>query len=142
MTAVTYQARRSLIAGHSANTSYSLNVRCENIAPIRNQTRIVKRPIGGTNAEVIRWAGFNSYQVTVAPLAGDAPLAALIEFLDSCEDQSFTFDPYGSVAVPGTNPAPFLAILGPQAYTLERVLQRGQGGANDYFRVSFLVEPA
>jgi hypothetical protein len=140
--AVTYQARRSLIAGHSINTSYSLNIVCENLAPVRNQTRIVKRPIGGTNAEIIRWAGFNAYQVSVAPLAGGTPLGAVIEFLDSCEDQSFTFDAYGTVAVPGTNPAPFTAILGAQSYALERVVQLGQGGANDLFRVSFLVEPA
>jgi hypothetical protein len=141
MTAVTYQARRSLIPGHSANTSYSLDVRCSDIAIVRNQNRIVKRPIGGTNAEIIRWSGFNSYQVTAVPLAG-TPLAALIEFLDSCEDQSFTFDPYGSIATPGTNPPPFLAIFGAQAPLIERVKKRRQGGANDYFRVSFLVEPA
>lgn len=142
MTAVTYQARRSLIAGHSINTSYSLNLSAEAVQPQRQQNRTLVRPIGGSGAEIIYWGGWQTYQVTLAPLAGGTPLGAVIEFLDSCADQAFTFDPYGTVAVPGTNPAPFLAVLGNQAYTVDRAIALGQGGANDLFRVSFLVEPA
>lgn len=142
MTAVTYLAKRSLISGHSVGAEYSLNLKCTDINPRRTVSRTVKVPLAGVGAEVTRNYAYIEYAVVLAPLAGGTPLASITEFLDSCEDQSFTFDPYGSIATPGTSPAPFVARLKGDGYALERVLKRRQGGGNDYFRISFEVLPA
>lgn len=142
MTAVTYLAKRSLISGHSVAGEYSLNLKCTDLNPKRVVKRTVKTPLAGVGSEVTRDHAYDEYQVVLAPLAGGTPLAAVREFLDSCEDQSFTFDPYGSIASPGTAPAPYTARLKNDGYSLERVLKRRQGGGNDYFRITFEVVPA
>lgn len=140
MTSVVYFAKRSLISGHVINTEYSLdlavdaNGMTERVKAIRK----VVSPIIEKNAETIRFGNIRSFDVQLAPLAG-APLLAVREFLDSCEEATFTFDPYGSIAVPV---APFSARLASDGYTLSRWMSLGQGGASDYFTVSFQVTEA
>lgn len=137
MTAVTYTASRSLIGGHSVGVDYSLNLSVleDGLTERVEVQRRVVEPISKRNAEIIRFGNCRVFDVSLAPLEGSA-LAAVREFLDSCEDAEFDFDAYGSVASPV---APFVARMGNDGYTLSRSLARGTGGAADYFKISFQV---
>lgn len=141
MTAVTYIAKREIASGHVLDGSYSLDLKVTEMTPRRKVGRVVKTPLAGVGAEVIRRFGLWEYAVTLAPVTG-TPLAYLREFVASVEDQSFTFDPYGSVAVPGTTPPPFVARILEDDVPFQRAMKRRLGGASDYFQVSFTVAPA
>ena len=140
MTAVTYIARRSLSAGHFASTEYSLDLQClrDGLVPKRDVRRNVIEPLSRRGAEILRYDGRREFDVTLAPLTGLA-LDLVVEFLDSCEEHTFTFDPYGAVGSPA---APFLARLSSDGYTLTRRIPRGTGGVTDWFTVSFSVAQA
>ena len=140
MTAVTYTAQRKLASGHSATTVYSmdLSVTREGLTEKVETLRRTVEPISKKNAEIIRFGNRRTFDMTLAPLTG-TQLDLVREFLESCEDATFTFDPYGTVAAPGTT---FLARLTSDGYTLQREVMKGTGGSADYFKISFSLAEA
>lgn len=132
MTAVTYTARRSLIPGHAANTSYSINLPVVGLPTSRQVMNERQESLDGTR-ETIRLYSCEIWDVTLAVLYG-TPAAQVKEFLDSVEDgQSFTFDPYGTANTPNN---PMSAEIESKGYSRARE-PKGQGGSNDGFRFSF-----
>lgn len=132
MTAVSYTAKRSLIAGHTVNTVYYLDLPVVSMPIQRNVDRERQQSLNG-NRETITFYRCEIWDVSLANMSGT--LAAQVkEFLDSVEDgEGFTFDPYGSANTPN-NPLP--AEIESTGYNSDRT-PKGQGGANDYFRRSF-----
>lgn len=134
MTAVTYIAKRSLIPGHSANTSYSMNLPVVSLPISRNVSNERQEAIDGTR-ETIRFYACEIWDITLAVMYGTAA-AQVKEFLDSVEDgETFTFDPYGSANTPVN---PMSAEIDSKGYQSNRD-PRGQGGSTDGFRRSFQV---
>lgn len=140
MTAVTYIAKRSIISGHVLDGEYSLDLKCTDLLPRRRVNRVKRVPLAGVGAEVIRNFAFDEYLVVLAPLGGPS-LKAVREFLDSVEDASFTFDPYGRVATPGTDPAPFEARIEDDGFGYEPFMRLGTGGGADLHQIRFTVVP-
>ena len=138
MTAVTYTAKRSLISGHSAGSTYSLNLSVLVSSPgfSRDVNNVTNESINGSQ-ETLRFFATKTYQVNLAPLKGGSPLNAVLEFLDSVEGlETFTWDFYGTVAVPN---AAVTAQLEKGGYQLARYNPLGAGGATDDFTLSFRV---
>jgi hypothetical protein len=134
MTAVTYTARRSLIAGHSINVSYSLDLRVVSM-PIDREPNVTTQTTLDGNQEAIRFYGCEYYNVSLAVHTA-SQILQLKEFLDSVEaKESFTFDPYGSANVPA---GPLTATMDSAGYQFTRE-PLGQGGANDSYRATFRV---
>lgn len=134
MTAVTYTARRSIIPGHSINSSYSLDLPCVAVDPKRDPRVETQETLSGAR-ESLRYHAVMTYAVTLAPLQG-TELRAVLEFLDSVEaGEAFTFDPHGSANDPD---APVTAELESGGYPLNRRPQ-GKGGGSDPFSVQFTV---
>lgn len=134
MTAVTYTAKRSLIPGHSANTSYSIDLPVVTMPVSRQVDRERQQSISG-NRETIRFYACELWDVTLAVQYGTAA-AQVKEFLDSVEaGEPFTFDPYGSANTPHN---PMTGEIESSGYNSGRE-PRGQGGANDGVRRSFQV---
>lgn len=138
MTAVVYTASRSLISGHTVGGVYSLDLSCDSPGGLEPRREVSRRRIpviSGKASEVLRYYGRMEWQVRLAPLSG-AALLAVQEFLDSVEDATFTFDPYGTVAVPV---AAVSAEIVSDGYAMQRRAPRGNGGASDYFTIGFTV---
>lgn len=137
MTAVTYNAvdRGSLVAGHTAGLSYSLDLRCLEGSPVR--TRKVgeesQRTLNDT-VETLRYYGKSTWQVQVL-LLSSAELLAMREFLDSVEGgETFTFDEFGSVAVP---------VASVNVKRIAKGYQEAQiAGAANVYTISFDLEAA
>lgn len=134
MTAVTYTARRSLIPGHTANTSYSINLPVVSMPVARQVTKERQQSLDGTR-ETIHFYSCEVWDVSLAVMYGTAA-AQVKEFLDSVENgEVFTFDPYGTANTPNN---PLSGEIESDGYNKTRE-PRGQGGANDGFRYSFQV---
>lgn len=134
MTAVTYTARRSIIAGHAINVAYSIDLNVIDMPIDREPQVTIQRTLDGQE-EAIRFHAVELYNVSLA-LHTAAQIAAIKEFLDSVEaKETFTFDPYGSANVPVS---PLTATIDSGGYQLVRN-PRGQGGANDDYRTTFRV---
>jgi hypothetical protein len=140
MTAAVYTAKRSLIAGHSSGSQYTLNLR------VTEAGMTVGRKVGAEvqrtlsdKTETLYYYGKTTWNVTVLAMNG-TELAALQEFLHSCEAQeSFTFSPYGVSGNLGTT---YTARRVQANYTLERLDGTGSSASNDAMRVSFDLEEA
>lgn len=138
MTAVTYVAKRSVIAGHSAGTEYGLNLR------IAEGGLQVARKVGSTvqrslsdRTETLYFYGKATYSL-IAIAAGATERAALEEFLHSTEAQeAFAFSPYGTVASPGTT---LTARRVEGSYQWERLDNTGATAVEDVMRASFEIE--
>ena len=140
MTAVVYTAKRSVIAGHSSGTSYSLNVRVVEggLTISRKVGSEVQRTLSD-KTETLYYFGKTAWSVSVMPI-GSSELAALQEFLHSVEAQeTFTFSPYGTAAALGTS---YTARLVQSNYTLERLDRTGSSPSEDAMRVTFDLEEA
>lgn len=134
MTSVTYVARRSLVAGHTINTSYSLRLHVVDMPVSRNVNKTKNESLNHTS-ETIRLGAYEVYDVELA-IADSATAANIKEFLDSVEDgQEFTFDPYG---LPNAPHNPLEAEIESTGYNRQR-FKKGQGGANDASKTSFSV---
>lgn len=134
MTAVTYTARRSIIAGHTINVAYSLDLNVVDLPIDREPSVSVQRSLDGQQ-ETIRFHAVEFYNVVLAVHTA-SQIAAIKEFLDSVEAKElFTFDPYGTANVPA---APLTASMDSNGYQLVRQ-PRGQSGSNDDYRASFRV---
>lgn len=134
MTAVTYTAKRSLIAGHTVNTSYSLDLNVVDM-PIDREPSVSTQTTLDGNEETIRFHACEYFNVGLA-VQTSTQILQIKEFLDSVEGKEvFTFDPYGSANVPAS---PLTATLASPGYQFSRQ-PLGQGGANDGYRTSFRV---
>jgi hypothetical protein len=132
-----YVARRSLAPAHIAETPYTLVLpsltRCDTS---RDRKAYRKVSLSGVPETGFYYAK-RIWTVQTEPVPLDEA-RLLIEFLESVDDgQSFTFDPYG---YPEARSADcFVVVSDDQGYTKDRLIRRGQGGADDYFQFSFGV---
>lgn len=134
----TYSAKRTLNTTvspiHAEGTEYDIDLDLVTATRSRAVVKTIQRSRGG-NSEVLRDRADTTWEVTTAPLAG-SNLAAVREFLDSVEaGEQFTFDLYGTAAVPD-NPIAVERI--DEGYTESRVLIVGSE-ASDYFQFSFTL---
>lgn len=136
MTAVRYTATRSLIAGHSADTLYELNLTCADLVRSRNPVTRSDISLDGTEYS-LRYRADVFWQVSLTPL-NLTDLANVNEFLDSVENKElFEMDPYGAV---GDSPDAYRdCVIAGKGYTEVRRVRRGDGGASDLFTVTFRV---
>lgn len=135
MTAITYTAKRALMPGHTVDTVYVFDLPCQQIDLTGGAVKETQVSLSGRR-ESLRFYRETFYDVTPRPLNGNA-LLQLREFIASCDaDEAFTWDPYGSVAAPGTQ---HFATLDSNQVSEQRFQPRGNGGANDYFVVPFRV---
>ena len=138
MAAVTYTAKRSLIAGHTAGASYSLDLR------IVEGGLTVSRKVGSETqrslsdkTETLYYFGKTGWAATALVL-DSTERAALAEFLHSVEaGESFTFSPYGTIAAMGTT---YTVRRVAAAYTFERLDGTGATPNDDAMRVAFDLE--
>lgn len=99
MSAITYTAKRNLIAGHSAGTSYSLETNARGLDPSDKIVGSEGVSLDGTTEGVLDRVE-QLWQVTTGAITS-ADLAAWREFFASVgAKESFTFDAYGSIATP------------------------------------------
>lgn len=140
MTAVVYNAKRSLIAGHTSGTQYTLNLRVTEAGLTigRKVGADVQRTLSD-KTETLYYFGKTTWNVTALAMNG-TELAALQEFLHSVEAQeSFTFSPYGVSGNLGTT---YTVRRVQSNYTLERLDGTGSSASNDAMRVTFDIEEA
>jgi len=137
MAFVEYVARRRLAPGHVLDAPYTLVLpsleRCEITRGRKTSRRVSLSGI----AETLFFYSKRIYSVQTEPVPLDEA-RNLIEFLESVDDgQSFTFDPYGSPDFRSADAA--VVVSDDQGYTMQRALQRGRNGADDWFSFSFGV---
>jgi hypothetical protein len=141
MAAVVYTAKRSVIAGHSVDAQYTLNLRIVEggLSMSRKVGAEVQRTLSD-KTETLYYYGKTAWNVTALAMTS-TELAELQEFLHSVEAQeSFTFSPYGVAGSLGTT---YTVRRVQGNYSLERL--DGTGGnnpANDAMRVNFEIEEA
>ena len=140
MTAVVYTAKRSVIAGHTSGSQYSLNLRITEggLSIGRKVGAEVQRTLSD-KTETLYYYGKTTWSVS-AMVTSSSELAALQEFLHSVEAQeSFTFSPYGTAASLGTT---YTARRVQANYFLERQDGTGSSPSEDAMRVTFDIEEA
>lgn len=136
MTAITFTATRVVVSGHTVGVPYVFDLPCQSIEVSGTPTKETQTSLSGRK-QSLRFYRETFYDVTARPLRS-TQLQQLQEFLISCEaEELFTWDPYGSVAVPGTVYSATLDSGG--NLSQQRYQPRGQGGGNDYFVVNFRV---
>jgi hypothetical protein len=138
MTTATYVAKRSIISGHLLGESYTIALKLLSTSPgFEREVNATENESLSGHVETLRFHAAKTIQVDLAPLKGGTELDAVLEFLDSVEGgESFTFDHYGSIAVPHD---PVSARRQKGSYSLARHTPIGAGGATDYFSISFRV---
>lgn len=139
MTAVVYNAKRSLIAGHSSGTQYTLNLRVTEAGLTigRKVGADVQRTLSD-KTETLYYFGKTTWSVTALAMGSEIP--ALQEFLHSVEAQeSFTFSPYGVSGNLGTT---YTVRRAQSNYTFERLDGTGSSASSDAMRVTFDIEEA
>lgn len=140
MAAVVYDAKRSLIAGHSQGVQYTLNLRIVEggLSIARKVGTEVQRSLSD-KTETLYYYGKTTWNVAVLALSSSEVLA-LQEFLHSVEAlETFTFSPYGVAGNLGTTYT-VRRIAG--NYSLERLDGTGSSPSEDAMRVSFELEEA
>jgi hypothetical protein len=138
--AVTYTAKRSLIAGHTAGSQYSLDLRLvEGGLGVGRKVGSETQRSLSDKTETLYFYGKTTWSA-IALVLNSTERAALAEFLHSVEaGESFTFSPYGSAAAMGTT---FTARRVTATYNFERLDGTGATPNDDAMRVSFDLEEA
>jgi hypothetical protein len=136
--AVTYTAKRGLIAGHTAGAQYSLDLRLvEGGLGVGRKVGAETQRTLSDKIETLYFFGKTTW-AAIALVLNATERAALAEFLHSVEaGESFTFSPYGTVAAMGTT---YSARRVTAAYTFERLDGTGATPVDDAARVSFDLE--
>jgi hypothetical protein len=99
MPSVTYTAKRGLISGHTVDASYSLDLSLALNAEEYNPVTHHNVSIGGSRQVWFEREEVN-FNCRTIPLSG-ADRDAFLEFIRSVGDgQTFTYDPYGTIASP------------------------------------------
>lgn len=99
MAAVTYTAKRSLASGHTEGTEYSLDISLSALERRVDTVKDTATSLSGRDETLlhrldVRWSCTTTY-------IDSADMPELREFLASTAGgESFTFDPYGTVASP------------------------------------------
>jgi hypothetical protein len=140
MGAVTYTAKRSLIAGHTAGAQYSVDLRIvESGLTVGRKVGTEQQRTLSDRTETLYFFGKTKWNLSALVLNA-SERAALAEFLHSCEaGESFTFSPYGTVAAMGTT---FTVRRVAFEYSFERLEATGATPVDDAMRVSFDIEEA
>ena len=103
MPAVSYVASESVIPGHTAGNTYDLDLKLANRAPQMKRRGSGHKALSG-NTEY--WLHRRDRTVDCQTgMLTQSQLDEYVEFLDSAGEQTFTFDPYGTVDSPH-NPRP------------------------------------
>lgn len=133
MQAVRYEARRSLVSGHTVGGLYTLNLQLTDCDRKRAPERKQQVSLSG-NVYTTYHRGDTIWQCESAPVRG-ATRDAWREFLDSVEDgQIFSFDPYNWG---GVSPDALRAVvIHSDGYTESRYAMLGSDTA-DWFKFRF-----
>lgn len=99
MSSVTYTAKRSIIGGHTEDTSYDFDVTSLGITRQSKSKKTLHRSLDGTSETT-----FNNQSIYLNITLGNFSLSErpeVLEFLDSVSGgESFAFDEYGTAASP------------------------------------------
>jgi hypothetical protein len=139
MQAVQYEARRSLISGHTEGTTYTIDLLLTVCDRKRDTERKQQRAMSGKTFTLYQ-RGDVVWNCETIPVTGTAA-DQIREFLDSVEDgQVFYFDPLNWA---GTSPNDFRAVvITTDGYTENRYTQRGAPASDHFkFRFSFHEQP-
>lgn len=135
MTAFTYTAKREIASGHSASTTYTIDVKCIEIKPGRDIKKNESRAMDGITTETQLVYNLKTWKITTQALVG-TPLDYMREFLQSViGGETLQFDEFGFAASPDN--AISAILVGD--YDEARAVRQGDGGAGDYFRFSFTI---
>ena len=134
MASITYTAKRSIATGHSSNIQYQLDISLQSASRKRAPVVELQVALSGQR-EASRIRADVSWGITLAPIHY-SNLEFYREWLDSVEDraQIFTFDPYGTIAVPVAAKSVY---MNSENYT--ETLALGSGNyAQDFYEISSL----
>lgn len=136
MSSIAYTASRVRVPGHVQGATYVFDLQCQAVDPSGGPAKETQTSLSGRK-QSLRFYRERFYDVTARPLSG-GELLQLLEFLVSCEsDETFVFDPYGTIGVPLS---PVNATLeGNGNFDEQRFQPKGRGGADDFFVVRFRV---
>jgi hypothetical protein len=148
MIRISYVAKRAL-NGHAIGDPVTLTFSVSDMTPGRKVTRDVQKSLSGRR-ETLYHNGLRTWSLTTEPVALST-LDALEEFLTAVEDGSeFDFEPwwvYGAAAAAADaaenrlRPASTVrAVLDSEGYSVARLIGHGNGGQDDWYQVSFVVE--
>ncbi len=148
MIRIQYIAKRAL-AGHSVGASVRLTFSAAELTPGRKLVRDVQKSLSGKRETLLHNA-LRTWSVTTEPLSLTT-LDAVEEFLTAVEDgSSFDFEPWWQVGAEPTatsttenrlRASPTVrAVLGSEQYDIARIAGHGNGGADDWYQVTFTVE--
>lgn len=147
MIRISYIAKRALV-GHAIGDAVTLTFSPAEMTPGRKVTRDVQRSLSGKR-ETLYHNALRNWSITTEPLSL-GQLDALEEFLTAVEDGSeFDFEPwwvYGAAPSPTSTEnrlriAPTVrCVLDSEGYNPARLIGNGNGGADDWYQVSFVVE--
>lgn len=128
MAKITYTARRSLAAGHEQGLEYTLEIDLQSFNPSSDPVTKKQRSLGGNTQTILHRIDKGASVTTDWVSNADKPL--WIEFLDSvAAGESFTFDPYGTVANP----------VREAQYELDGSPSFSRIGTTDLFAINFTV---
>ena len=132
---VIYTATRSLISGRTSGDLVTTDITLRKKARGRKVNRTQAASI--SNRRFITYqSSFTTWRCQTPPLNG-VDAALMREFLDSCEDQIFSFDPDNPA---GASPnALRTVVLSSRGYTEELAAQQASQ-PNNYFVFSFTME--
>lgn len=130
MTAVTYTAVRNIATGHTLGVSYSLDLNAMVLQPVDQPVYEKEIAISG-RTQVSAEREEELFDVELDQLlVGTQAYENVLEFLKSVNlGETFTFDPYGSVASP----------VSPQSAILNAPMSRPRIEKNPEFKFSFQV---
>lgn len=136
MAYVTYEARRGLVGYHASGTSYVVDFDITSLkSPNGSDLKVKTKSLSG-QIETLYFGEERIWQVTIAPIQANSPLAGLLfEFLRSTADgQQFVFDPYGRN---DNDVQPMAVIREDDGYTRETFQEID--GVSDYIKLGFSV---
>lgn len=148
MIRISFVAKRA-INGHAADDSVTLTFSVAEMTPGRKVVRDVQKSLSGKR-ETLHHHGIRTWSITTEPLS-ESRLDAFEEFLTAVEDGSeFDFEPWWT---PGAYAALTSAtenrlriaptvrcVLDSEGYSLARLIGHGNGGADDWYQVTFQIE--
>lgn len=135
MQAVRYEARRSLVSGHTEGGLYTLNLSLTDCDRKRDTERKQQSSLSG-KVYTTYHRGDTVWTCETAPVRG-AARDQMREFLDSVEDgQVFSFDPYhwGGVSPDDMRPV----VIQSDGYTESRYIMLGSD-TSDWFKFRFIM---
>lgn len=148
MIRIEFTAKRAL-NGHAIGEPVTLTFSVAEMTPGRRVTRDTQKTLSGKR-ETLLHNGLRAWAILTEPFA-TTKLDAFEEFLTAVEDGSeFEFEPwwmYGaapadeSASENRTRTTPTIrCVMASEGYDLMRIAGNGNGGADDWYQVSFQIE--